>query len=60
MAGSYQSKRTGSAPGTGAPRRLAALTRCPAAASRAAVRLPVVPVAPMTRVVEVAVIGCSR
>lgn len=56
-AGSYQSKRTGSAPGTAVARRLPALTLRPAAISCAVVRLPVVPVAPTTRVVPV---GATR
>ncbi|GGZ64063.1 hypothetical protein GCM10010301_41580 [Streptomyces plicatus] len=59
MAEEYQSKRTGSASATGVARRPAALTRCPAAVSCATVRLPVVPVAPMTSVVPVVLIGCS-
>ncbi|GAA2265682.1 hypothetical protein GCM10010145_34770 [Streptomyces ruber] len=61
VAGSYQSKRVESAPGTGVARRDAALTRCPAASRCAVTRLPVVPVAPMTRTVpSVAVVVIGR
>src|SRR5579859_2032569 len=46
---SYQSNRTPEVPGGPVPDRLAAVTAIPRAAGRAARRLPVVPVAPVTR-----------